>query len=91
VGWQKVDPVPHANFPIIRERRGDIGKPGFVLDHGFGSAGVRYHARDCEESVKSKICDELGAMLMLVLLVLRMARGLVEKQDQLVESFLPCP
>lgn len=66
--------VCHAEFPIICGRAvksidvsefntwDEVGEPGFVLDHGFGSAGVVHHICDCEESVKSEICEELGAM-----------------------------
>ena len=67
--------APHADFPIIFERRGklsmnvseldtcdDVGEPGLVPDHWPRSAGVGHHICDCEESVKSEICDELGAI-----------------------------
>jgi len=41
----------------------DVGEPGFVPDHCWlGSAGVGHHICDCEESVRSEIWDELGAM-----------------------------
>lgn len=40
----------------------DVGEPGFVPGHWFGSAGVEPHICDCEESVKSEIWDEVGAM-----------------------------
>ena len=39
-----------------------MGEPGFALDHRFGSAGVGRHVCDCEESVRSEIWDELGAI-----------------------------
>lgn len=38
---------------------GDGGKPEFVPGHGYGSVGV---GPQCGESVKSEICDGLGAM-----------------------------
>jgi hypothetical protein len=39
-----------------------MGEPGFAPDHRFGSAGVGRHVCDCEESVRSEIWDELGAI-----------------------------